>query len=88
MSHRSCHPSPRPSQTTFILLYLSICLTIFGIIPRENVIFGNENNDFNILFECECEFNCDAISSRTSNTSDTISAATATATSFNFGPGG
>ena len=89
LSPRSrCHPSPRPSQTIFISLNLSIGLRIFGIIPHENVIFGNENNDFNILFECECEFNCDALSSRTSNTSDTISAATATATSFNFGPGG
>lgn len=35
-----------------------------------------------------CEFNCDALSSRTSNTSDTISEATATATWFNFGWGG
>ena len=73
-----CHPSPRQSQTIFTSLNLSIGLRIFGIISHENVI----------LFECECEFNCDALSSRTSNTSDTISAATATATSFNFGPGG
>ena len=77
-SRARCHPSPRPSQTIFISLNLSIGLRIFGIIPHENVI----------LFECECEFNCDALSSRTSNTSDTISAATATATSFNFGRGG
>ena len=79
MSPRArCHPSPRASQTIVIALNLSIGLRIFGIIPHSNVI----------LFECECEFNCDALSSRTSNTSDTISAATATATSFNFGRGG
>ena len=79
------HQHHRARPTIFILLLLAIGLFLFGIIPRENVIFDVENNGNNVLYEYECEFYCDALSSRVSNTSDTIDAATAA--SCNCGPG-
>ena len=75
----------RARQTIFILLILAIGLLVFGVIPRENVIFDVENNGNNFLYEYECEFYCDALSSQVSNASDTIGAATAP--SSNCGPG-
>ena len=75
----------RQRQTIFILLILAFGLLVCDIIPRGNVIFDVENNGLNVLYEYECEFYCDALSSHISNASDTINAATAT--SCNGDPG-
>ena len=77
--------SHRPRPTIFILLVLAIGLLVFDIIPRENVIFDIANNGFDVLYEYECEFYCDALSSHVSNASDTNGAATVT--SCNCCPG-
>ena len=81
-SHRHSH---RQRQTIFILLILVFGLLVCDIIPRGNVIFDVENIGLNVLYEYECEFYCDALSSHISNASDTINAATAT--SCNGDPG-
>ena len=75
----------RASPTMFILSILAIGLSVFGIIRRENVILDVETNGFNVLYEYECEFYCDALSSHVSNASDTIGAVTTT--SCNCAPG-